>query len=196
MTRSTLPGWNSDPHVLVLVESEAEALAVLSDLTLEAVREGTRVVPVIGSSYESHGGALSLGTDDDLGRAVSQGHVAPIWMHRVLPVPNKPKQESALEVLSEHIDRHGREHPAGTTVVGDMTWTIDLEFSARFLGDFEQGVRSIFPASAGALYCIYDGSRLTPEQIMRAVHTHPFALLKCRLFANPLYGQLDDLASI
>jgi PAS domain-containing protein len=70
----------------------------------------------------------------------------------------------------------------------EMTWTLGPDISSSRLEHWEAKINTIFvPGFPGRIVCQYNQSRLSPEVLMAALHTHPVAILGEQVCPNPFY---------
>ncbi len=69
-----------------------------------------------------------------------------------------------------------------------MTWTLGPDIGVSELEDWEASINTIFiPGFAGRIVCQYNRSRLAPEVMLVAFHTHPLAILGNNVYPNWFY---------
>jgi PAS domain S-box-containing protein len=67
----------------------------------------------------------------------------------------------------------------------EMTWTLGADIGVSQLEHWEATVNTIFgPGSPHRVICQYNRSRLAPEVMLAALHTHPQAILGDRIYSN------------
>jgi signal transduction histidine kinase len=69
-----------------------------------------------------------------------------------------------------------------------MTWILGPDISAALLEHWEATINTIFvPGFPGRIACQYNQSRLSPEVMLAALHTHPLAILGNNVYPNFFY---------
>jgi PAS domain S-box-containing protein len=70
----------------------------------------------------------------------------------------------------------------------EMTWTLGPDISPQQLEYWEATINTLFePAFPGRIICQYNRSRLSPELMVAALHTHPLAILGNHVYPNLFY---------
>ena len=70
-----------------------------------------------------------------------------------------------------------------------MTWTLGPDIGAQQLERWEATINQIFePEFPGRIVCQYNRSRLSPEVLLAALHTHPLAILGDEVYSNLFYA--------
>ena len=70
----------------------------------------------------------------------------------------------------------------------EMTWTLGPDIGVSDLEHWEASINTIFfPGFAGRIVCQYNRSRLAPEVMLVAFHTHPLAILGTHVYPNWFY---------
>jgi hypothetical protein len=70
----------------------------------------------------------------------------------------------------------------------EMTWTLGPDISAGQLEHWEATINTLFaPNFPGRIVCQYNRSRLSPEVILAALHTHPTVILGEHVCPNLFY---------
>lgn len=77
---------------------------------------------------------------------------------------------------------------SGSRFAVEMTWTLGPEIEAATLEAWEATLNTIFvPGFHGRITCQYNRSRLAPEVLIAALHTHPLAILGEHVYPNWFY---------
>jgi signal transduction histidine kinase len=76
----------------------------------------------------------------------------------------------------------------GSRFAVEMTWALGPDIDAALLEHWEATLNTIFvPGFPGRIACQYNQSRLSPEVMLAALHTHPQAILGDDVFPNFFY---------
>ena len=76
----------------------------------------------------------------------------------------------------------------GVRFAVEMTWTLGPDISAEELERWEATLNAIFvPDFPGWITCQYNRSRLSPETLLAALHTHPLTVIEEQLCPNLFY---------
>ena len=76
----------------------------------------------------------------------------------------------------------------GVRFAVEMTWTLGPDIEAHKLEHWEATINTLFvPDFPGRIICQYNRSRLAPDVMLAALHTHPLAILGEDVCPNPFY---------
>jgi two-component system cell cycle sensor histidine kinase/response regulator CckA len=90
--------------------------------------------------------------------------------------------------VSEFIDGASRAGFTGVRFAIEMTWTLGPDISAERLEHWEATLNRIFvPQFPGRIVCQYNRSRLNPDAMLAALHTHPLLILGDHVYPNFFY---------
>jgi two-component system, cell cycle sensor histidine kinase and response regulator CckA len=96
-------------------------------------------------------------------------------------------QKKSQQVL-EFIKKAKESGFKGSRFAVEMTWTLGPDIRASELERWEATINTIFvPGFPGRITCQYNRSRLSPEVLVAAFHTHPLAVLGNQVFPNWFY---------
>ncbi|MGB7952224.1 MAG: MEDS domain-containing protein [Candidatus Binatia bacterium] len=111
-----------------------------------------------------------------------------LWTRREWRQPGELSSEKkSLQVL-ELVDKASRSGFKGTRFAVEMTWALGPEISTKELERWEATINTIFvPGFSGRMACQYNCSRLEPEVLLAALHTHPLAILGDHVYPNLFY---------
>jgi two-component system, cell cycle sensor histidine kinase and response regulator CckA len=123
----------------------------------------------------------------DIGKEVDRGALK-LWTRREWRQPGKlSSKKKSLQVL-DFINAAARHGFKGIRFAVEMTWTLGPEIGASELEHWEATLNTLFiPGTAGRIVCQYNRSRLSPEAMLVAFHTHPLAVLGNRVYPNWFY---------
>jgi signal transduction histidine kinase len=76
----------------------------------------------------------------------------------------------------------------GVRFAVEMTWTLGPDISAEKLEHWEATINTLFePAFPGRIICQYNRSRLSPDIMLAALHTHPIVIIGQDVYPNLFY---------
>ena len=76
----------------------------------------------------------------------------------------------------------------GVRFAVEMTWTLGPDISADKLEHWEATINTLFePSFPGRIICQYNRSRLSPDALLAALHTHPVAVVGQDVYPNLFY---------
>src|SRR5262245_43626194 len=76
----------------------------------------------------------------------------------------------------------------GVRFAAEMTWTLGPDIATQQLEHWEATINTIFvPDFPGQIVCQYNRSRLAPDVMLAALHTHPLAILGEEVCPNLFY---------
>lgn len=111
-----------------------------------------------------------------------------LWTRREWRQPGRLDLQKKSAQVRSFITAAGEAGFKGVRFAVEMTWTLGPDISARELEAWEATLNTIFlPESNGRIVCQYNRSRLSPEVMLCALHTHPLAILGEEVCANIFY---------
>src|SRR5579872_1012033 len=124
---------------------------------------------------------INVGKESQCGRL--KLHTRNEWRQPGELDSNKKAQQVRL-----FVDQAARSGFKGIRFAVEMTWTLGPDIEARKLEHWEATLNTLFhPSFPGRIICQYNRSRLSPEVLMAALHTHPEAIIGAGLCLNPFY---------
>ena len=111
-----------------------------------------------------------------------------LWTRREWRQPGQlSSQRKSLQVL-DFISAASKSGFKGSRFAVEMTWTLGPDIGASELEHWEATLNTIFvPGFPGRIACQYNRSRLSPEVMLAALHTHPLAILGDHVYPNCFY---------
>ena len=90
--------------------------------------------------------------------------------------------------VREFIQEAYRASFKGIRFAVEMTWTLGPDITANCLEHWEATINTLFaPDFPGRIVCQYNRSRLSPEVVLAALHTHPTVILGEEVCPNLFY---------
>src|SRR5713226_4658001 len=120
----------------------------------------------------------------NVGKEVDKGALK-LWTRQEWRQPGDLcSEKKSLQVL-EFIKEAAKSGFKGSRFAVEMTWALGPDISASLLEHWEATLNTIFvPGFPGRIACQYNRSRLSPEVMLAALHTHPLAILGDRVYPN------------
>jgi PAS domain S-box-containing protein len=111
-----------------------------------------------------------------------------LWSRREWRQPGElSSKDKAVQVLN-FINEASRAGFKGSRFAVEMTWALGPDISTEQLEHWEATLNTIFvPGFTGRIACQYNRSRLSPEVMLAAFHTHPLAILGEHVYPNWFY---------
>lgn len=111
-----------------------------------------------------------------------------LWTRREWRQPGELDSDQKSAQVRHFLEGATRAGFKGSRFAVEMTWTLGPEISAPQLEHWEATLNTIFvPGCSGRIICQYNRSRLAPEVMMAALHTHPLAIISDEVFPNLFY---------
>jgi PAS domain S-box-containing protein len=111
-----------------------------------------------------------------------------LWTRKQWRQPGTLRSDRKAQQVREFLDESSRAGFKGTRFGVEMTWTLGPDISAPELEHWEATINTIFvPGFPGRILCQYNRSRLSPEVMLAALHTHPLAILGDHVCPNVFY---------
>jgi PAS domain S-box-containing protein len=126
-------------------------------------------------------------TGIDVGKEQDRGALK-LWTRREWRQPGKLSSEKKSRQVLDFINQATSAGFKGIRFAVEMTWTLGPDIGVSELEHWEASINTIFvPGFAGRIVCQYNRSRLSPEVMLVAFHTHPLAILGNNVYTNWFY---------
>jgi len=126
-------------------------------------------------------GGINVGQESGRGRLK-------LWTRREWRQPGEldsAKKSLQIRGLIQEASKAGFK---GVRFAVEMTWILGPDFTPAQLEHWEATINTLFaPSFPGRIICQYNRSRLSPEVIMAALHTHPLAVFGDHVYPNFFY---------
>jgi two-component system cell cycle sensor histidine kinase/response regulator CckA len=111
-----------------------------------------------------------------------------LWTRREWRQPGRlSAKKKSLQVL-DFINEAVKSGFKGSRFAVEMTWALGPDIRPAALEAWEATLNTIFvPGFQGRITCQYNRSRLAPEVMLAALHTHPVAILGDHVYPNWFY---------
>src|SRR5262245_893815 len=111
-----------------------------------------------------------------------------LWTRRKWRQPGELSAEKKSRQVLQYIHEASQAGFKGCRFAVEMTWALGPDIGADELERWEATINNIFvPGFSGRIACQYNRSRLSPETILAALHTHPLAILGDHVYPNWFY---------
>jgi PAS domain S-box-containing protein len=111
-----------------------------------------------------------------------------LWTRQEWRQPGKLSSEKKSRQVQDFIKKATSAGFKGIRFAVEMTWTLGPDIGVPELEHWEASLNKIFvPGFAGRIVCQYNRSRLSPEVMLVAFHTHPVAVLGNHVYPNWFY---------
>jgi len=111
-----------------------------------------------------------------------------LWTRREWRQEGELSSERKAEQVREFVEDSRRLGFKGVRFGVEMTWTLGPDIDAGRLEHWEATINDIFgPGVPGRIICQYNRSRLAPEVMLAALHTHPLAIMGDAVYPNLFY---------
>ncbi len=123
----------------------------------------------------------------DVARECARGRLK-LWTRREWRQPGSLSSNERAAQIRRFMAGAAEEGFRGVRFAVEMTWTLGLDMRASELEHWEAILNTLFvPSFPGRIICQYNRSRLAPDVLLAALHTHPQAILENEICPNPFY---------
>jgi PAS domain S-box-containing protein len=111
-----------------------------------------------------------------------------LWTRKEWRQPGELGSDKKFRQVHQFIQDASTAGFEGVRFAVEMTWTLGPDISAPLLEHWEATINTIFmPGFPGRIVCQYNASRLSPEVMLAALHTHPLAIIGDEVYPNFFY---------
>jgi two-component sensor histidine kinase len=177
----SLSGVSPGDHLCCFFESPKERLAAIVPFIRQGLDRSERVLCFFDADGDRDvfSALLDAGIDPDAARGSGQLQV-------VLPDPLAPS-------VQEAVDRADADGWAGLRTVADTGWILSADSASKCLLAFERGLGRELVGQPPTSLCLYDTRAFSPALLLKALSTHPKALLGSHASDNIYYLPPDEL---
>jgi PAS domain S-box-containing protein len=123
----------------------------------------------------------------DVGKHVDCGALK-LWTRHEWRQPGKLSSEKKSRQVLDFMKSAAADGFAGVRFGVEMTWTVGPNIDPADLEHWEASINELFsPGSNRRIICQYNRSRLSPEALLVALHTHPLAIWGNHVYPNWFY---------
>lgn len=171
-------------HICAFFESAHEKYEVLASYFADSIQAGDRVIDVVeGRAREEHvRGITEAGVD--LRAALESGQLRLSTCEETYFQDGRLELDAVLEMLRVEL-RSASADGTPLRTCGDMNWVARDPRSRRRALEYEARVNELLPTLECTMLCTYDLAHTPASMIADILATHPFAIVKGRLRANP-----------
>ena len=182
-------------HICAFFDSTQEKYEVVASYLGEALRAGDRVIDVMEArSRDEHVHGLVRG-GIDVEAAIGNGQLVLSTCEEVYYRDGSLDLDAVLEMLSDAL-RSAQDGGRFVRTCGEMNWVArDPSLRQRAL-EYEARVNRFLPSFDCTLLCVYDLADTPATMITDILATHPYAIVKGRLHANPWAVDPNDYLSM
>ena len=131
-------------------------------------------------------GHLRLG-GIDVGKHVDRGALK-LWTRREWRQSGKLSSQKKSRQVLDFLKAAADDGFAGVRFAVEMTWTLGPDIDPADLEHWEASINELFsPGSRRRIVCQYNRSRLSPEALLVALHTHPLTIWGSHVYPNWFY---------
>jgi PAS domain S-box-containing protein len=111
-----------------------------------------------------------------------------LWTRKEWRQPGKLDSRKKSLQVRQFITDASRAGFKGIRFGVEMTWTLGPDIQAPQLEHWEASINTLFdPSFPGRIVCQYNRSRLSPDVLLAAMHTHPQLILGDEVYSNMFY---------
>jgi PAS domain S-box-containing protein len=124
---------------------------------------------------------INVGAESERGRLK-------LWTRKEWRQPGALDSEKKRRQVQQFVDDAAVAGFKGVRFAVEMTWTLGPEISGPLLEHWEATINTMFvPGFPGRIICQYNASRLSPDVMLAALHTHPLAIIGEEVYPNFFY---------
>jgi PAS domain S-box-containing protein len=126
-------------------------------------------------------GGINVAQETDRGRLK-------LWTRQQWRQPGELSSEKKYLQVQQFVHEALGAGFRGLRFAVEMTWTLGPDIATQQLEHWEATINTIFvPDFPGRILCQYNRSRLAPDVMLAALHTHPLAILGEEVYPNSFY---------
>ena len=171
-------------HICAFFDSREEKYEVLASYLGDALRSGDRVIDVVEErSREEHlRGMAAAGVD--IQPAIDRGQLEFSTCEATYYRDGRVDLDGVLEMLRQELSS-ARAAGVCLRTSGEMNWVARDPAQRERALEYEARVNEFLPDFDCTMLCVYDLAHTPSTMIADILATHPFAIVKGRLRANP-----------
>ena len=187
LTRQILNLRNGDHLCLFYEKDPAEQMPALIPFIQDGLSKNEQFIYVADDQTVDELAERLKQSGVNVGKETERGALK-LWTRREWRQPGKlSSKKKSLQVL-HLIDEAAKSSFKGSRFAIEMTWALGPEIDASDLEHWEATLNTIFvPGFSGRIACQYNRSRLSPEVLLAAFHTHPLVILGNQVYPNWFY---------
>lgn len=175
-------------HLCLFYETDpAEQMPALVPFIQEALRQGERFIYIADDQTTDDLATRLDASGINVTREIEQGRLK-LWTRNEWRQPGSLNSDQQALHVRELLQDSQAAGFKGTRFAVEMTWTLGPEIDIQALEHWEATINTIFtPETTGRIICQYNRSRIAPEALLAALHTHPLAILGDQVYPNLFY---------
>lgn len=170
--------YNKDP---------AEQMPALIPFIREGLAQQEQFIYIADDQTVDELAAHLEGSGIEVGRECDSGRLK-LCTRDIWRQPGELDSAKKARQVREFVLQAAKSGFKGVRFAGEMTWTLGPDIEASKIEHWEATANTLFdPSFPCRAICLYNRSRLEPEVLMAALHTHPRAILGRTVYANPFF---------
>ena len=175
-------------HVCLFYEKDpAEQMPALVPLIQDELTKDEQFIYIADDQTVEELEARLQQSGMTVGRECDRGALK-LWTRREWRQAGDLSSEKKTRQVLQYINEASQSGFKGSRFAVEMTWILGPDISTDLLEHWEATINTIFvPDFSGRIICQYNRSRLAPDAILAALHTHPLAILGNHVYPNWFY---------
>lgn len=175
-------------HLCLFYDSDpAEQMPALIPFIQDGLAKGEQVIYVADDQTVDALADRLEQSEINVGKQSDSGALK-LWTRREWRQAGELSSAGKFLQVSQFIDAARRAGFKGVRFAIEMTWILGPDISAERLEHWEATLNTIFvPQFPGRIVCQYNRSRLDPDVMLAALHTHPLVILGDHVHPNLFY---------
>lgn len=181
--QSSLTGISPGDHLCCFFESDDERLSALVPFIRQGLDRNERVVCYLEPGGDEALFAALRESGIETGPLLAGGQLQAVFPTRQAPS------------IQDAVDRADADGFAGLRTAADTGWILAADGASKCLLAFESGLGRLLRGQQPTSLCLYDTRIFPAALLLKALSTHPKALLGARVSENIYYLPPDELGS-
>jgi PAS domain S-box-containing protein len=175
-------------HLCLLYEKDAsEQMPALIPFIQDGLSNDEQFIYIADDQTIDALSARLTASGIDVGAESARGRLK-LWTRKEWRQPGELDSEKKRLQVQQFADDASAAGFKGIRFAVEMTWTLGPAISAPLLEHWEATINTVFvPGFPGRIICQYNASRLSPEVMLAALHTHPLAIIGEEVYPNFFY---------
>jgi PAS domain S-box-containing protein len=187
LTRQILSLKDGDHLCLFYENGPAEQMPALVPFIQEGLSRDEQFIYIADDQTVDELASRLIAGGIDVGKETDRGALK-LWTRKHWRQPGKlSSKEKSLQVKG-FINEAAKTGFKDSRFAVEMTWALGPDIEPSNLEHWEATLNTIFvPGFRGRIICQYNRSRLSPEALLAALHTHPLVILGNHVYPNWFY---------
>ena len=175
-------------HLCLFYDKDpAEQMPALMPFIQDGLSKGERFIYVADDQTADELAGRLERAGINVGRETDRGTLR-LWTRREWRQPGELSSEKKSQQVRKIIADAQAAGFQGVRFAVEMTWTLGPDISASKLEHWEATINRVFsPGVPSRIICQYNRSRLAPDVLLAALHTHPLAIFGEHVRENFFY---------